>query len=407
MTNALFTATTYYPSIGGAQLHWFKINQILSQRGHNISAFSQWQDTKINWLIDSTILTPKLDEKNEVNGIRIYNKAPSNLERLKMSFFLPTYYLFPEFSVPPIGRIFTNIIDKIDEEFDFVHNIRIGREHLSWASYYLAKKKRVPFFITPNYSPRMQTGLGQFTLRNLFKLLRNADGVFVFTDEEKEEMQRIGVDENKVCVIGIGPLLNETSNREKFLNDYQIDGPVILFLGQKQPYKGFDTLLKSSKIVWEQHPNTHFVFIGPHLGKSKEILSMMQDKRIIDIAGVKPFDELKSSALAAATVFALPSRQEGIGGVYIEAWSYEKPVIACNIPFVREVISHGVDGFLVEQTPEEVSKKILWLLDNPDKANEMGRKGYEKVQKKYNWETIVDKIETFYNQKIHVNKVLK
>jgi len=402
--NIFFTSTAYYPSIGGAQLHWYMINQILTNNGHGLKVYSQWKDNRDKWLLGTTIFSPKEKSTYHLNSIEVNNYPPNLSQRAGMLPFLPVYYLIPEISVPIISHVFEKIMAPFSQDVDLIHNIRIGREHLSWASFKLARKNKIPFFITPNYSPRMQTTLGKFVLRHFFSLLRDSDGVFVFTEEEKREMVKIGVPEENVCVVGIGPLLSDTWNAEQFKKDYKIDGPMVLFLGQKLPYKGFDALLEASRIVWEKHPNTYFAFIGPHYNKSKDILSNINDKRIIDISGIKPFDELKASALAAASIFALPSRQEGIGGVYIEAWSMAKPVIACNIPFVREVIDNGVDGFLVEQNSEHIAQKIIWFLEHPEEADKMGKAGQKKVEEKYNWLKIVEKIEKFYTSKLNKTK---
>ena len=42
----LQTSTAYYPSVGGAQLHWYRIAKILKERGHSLSAVSQWNDQR-------------------------------------------------------------------------------------------------------------------------------------------------------------------------------------------------------------------------------------------------------------------------------------------------------------------------------------------------------------------------
>jgi glycosyltransferase involved in cell wall biosynthesis len=105
---------------------------------------------------------------------------------------------------------------------------------------------------------------------------------------------------------------------------------------------------------------------------------------------------LKASALAAADVFALPSRQEGIGGVYIEAWAMRKPVIACRIPFLT--IEDGVDGFMVAPDSSSVADRILWLLNHPEEARAMGERGHAKVQRDYDWEKIVDRVEAAYQR---------
>jgi len=169
---------------------------------------------------------------------------------------------------------------------------------------------------------------------------------------------------------------------------------MVLFLGQKLPYKGFDTLLAAAPSVWTKYPSTSSVFIGPHYDSSRRQILSLGDDRIVDIPRVDAMDPMKAAALAAADVFALPSRQEGIGGVYIEAWAMKKPVIACRIPYL--VIEDGVDGFLIAQDAKAVAEKIIWLLDHPAEAQAMGERGFAKVQREYEWKTIADKIETFY-----------
>ena len=50
-----------------------------------------------------------------------------------------------------------------------------------------------------------------------------------------------------------------------------------------------------------------------------------------------------------ATIFALPSRYEGLGCVYLEAMSAGRPVIACLGQGIEEVIEPGVNGCLIER----------------------------------------------------------
>jgi glycosyltransferase involved in cell wall biosynthesis len=211
-------------------------------------------------------------------------------------------------------------------------------------------------------------------------------------------MLRLGVRRERICEIGVGPLLADRFDPSEFKRQYAISEKMVLFLGQKLPYKGFDVLLAAAPRVWAKHPATSFVFVGPHYNSSKQQILGAGDHRIVDIPGVAPFDPLKASALAAADVMALPSSQEGIGGVYIEAWAMKKPVIACRIPYL--VIEDGVDGFLVPQEAGAVADKIIWLLDHPQEARAMGESGFIKVQRDYNWNTIADRIDRFYRQRM-------
>jgi glycosyltransferase involved in cell wall biosynthesis len=392
------TATAYYPSIGGAQLHWFTIARLLRERGHSLCAIGQWTDQRNRYLLDSTILAPWGDDSYEVDGIRVHRFQPSALARLWMAPLLPLCFVIPEVAYPIISAYFARRFQQIPGDCDVVHNIRIGREHLSWASLALARKRKARFFITPNYSPRMQTFGGRIVMRNFFRLLRMADGVFVFTKAEQQEMLRLGIPAERVCQIGVGPLLAPQYDAQAFKKRFQIRRNMVLFLGQKLSYKGFDTLLDAAPIVWTQHPETSFVFMGPHYDSSQITIQRLADNRVVDIPRVDAMDPLKASALAATDVFALPSRQEGIGGVYIEAWAMGKPVIACKIPFLT--VEHGSDGFLVPQEPRAVAERIIWLLDHPVEARSMGARGRARVDREYNWPAIADRIESFYHTRL-------
>jgi len=173
---------------------------------------------------------------------------------------------------------------------------------------------------------------------------------------------------------------------------------MVLFLGQKLEYKGFDTLIESTQQVWEKHPDTSFVFIGPHYPGTQELFDKIDDPRIVDIPRIDAFDPIKVAALSSANVFALPSRQEGIGGVYIEAWAMKKPVISCKIPFLT--IRDGVDGIMIEQDSNVLAEKITWFLDHPEEAQKMGMAGYKRVQSEYSWEKIVTDVEDFFKKLI-------
>jgi glycosyltransferase involved in cell wall biosynthesis len=62
-----------------------------------------------------------------------------------------------------------------------------------------------------------------------------------------------------------------------------------------------------------------------------------------------------------------------------------RPVVASNHGQMSDIINDGENGLLCENKPEEILAKLLFLRDNPQKAHEIARKGWELVQREYNW----------------------
>ena len=92
----------------------------------------------------------------------------------------------------------------------------------------------------------------------------------------------------------------------------------------------------------------------------------------------------------------MPSLHETFGIGYLEAWLHERPVVGGDIPPLREVIAHGVDGFCVRQRADDVASAIQRLLDDPALRSAMGRAGAAKLREKWDWDRVIDRVEEAY-----------
>jgi starch synthase len=394
--NLLYTLTTYPPSTGGAQIHQHQLARNLKNR-HNIRVVSYWDDNRTDWLMGTTLRAPSRTKDYTIDGIHVHCLGLRWYEKIFMAPIAAVYYPLMLMGHPPVSPIAV-VIEKhlrpYAETANLVHNVRIGREGLSYASYKVARQRDIPFVLTPVHHPRWK---GR-RYRAYHKLYTLADAVLALTHAEKETLVQLGAAEERVHVIGHGPVLETTAAPERFLKKHNIDGPMVLFLGQHYPYKGYIELLAAAKIVWEKTPGTHFVFIGPAVGESEKVFKEISDKRIHRL-GLTGLQE-KTDALAACSLLCVPSTQESFGGVYAEAWCFKKPVIGCNIPAVAEVITDEIDGYLVAREPGEIAEKIIFLLENENAARQMGTSGKKKVEEKYTWPRIAERVERVYNQLI-------
>ena len=78
-------------------------------------------------------------------------------------------------------------------------------------------------------------------------------------------------------------------------------------------------------------------------------------------------------------MFAMPSRGEGFGLVYIEAMRHGLPVIASRQDAGQEINIDGETGFNIDLgSVTELPDRIIYLLENPDLAQAMGLAGYKR-----------------------------
>ncbi len=385
----LYTLTTYPPAIGGAQLHQHLLAQQLHST-HNIQVLSHWNNNRTDWLLGTTIKAPSQSQDYEIDNIPVHRIGISWEDKIKLSAYIPLYYPLMGFALPKIAHILETYLHPHAKDKDLIHNVRIGREGLSYASHNIAKKLNIPFIFTPVHHPRW---VG-WRYREYIKLYQLADAVITLTDTEKQTLIGLGVKEDKIHTTGHGPILAPHANPDSFKQHYKLDEPIILFLGQHYSYKGYQQLLQATAAVWKKFPNAQFVFIGPPVGNSEKIFSEYNDTRIHRLGSVDL--QTKTDALAACTLLCVPSSQESFGGVYTEAWSFAKPVIGCPIPAVAEVISDGVEGYLVDQDSRAISDTICNLLEDTTLAETMGKAGREKVQQRFTWEGLAAKTEAIY-----------
>jgi glycosyltransferase involved in cell wall biosynthesis len=95
----------------------------------------------------------------------------------------------------------------------------------------------------------------------------------------------------------------------------------------------------------------------------------------------------KADAIAGCDIFCLPSAHESFGIVYVDAWSYSKPVVCGTAPACREFISDGQTGLWANQVPEKLAEKLITLLQNQALRETMGAAGKRQQVQHFNEDT--------------------
>jgi glycosyltransferase involved in cell wall biosynthesis len=180
--------------------------------------------------------------------------------------------------------------------------------------------------------------------------------------------------------------------------------PVVGTVGWLLPIKGPIYLLRAMAEVWQNHPDIHLVYVGK--GDLEEDV-----KREASRTGVS--DKVKflgwrddiPEIMQILDVFVLPSLNEGMGRVLLEAMASGKPIVASNVGGIPDLVKDGQNGFLVR--PGDVnglSLAIKKLIEDKELRVKMGAKGRTMAQS-YGVEEMIRKIDDLYTA-LYQEKVL-
>jgi glycosyltransferase involved in cell wall biosynthesis len=95
-------------------------------------------------------------------------------------------------------------------------------------------------------------------------------------------------------------------------------------------------------------------------------------------------------------IFVLPSLNEGMGRVLVEAMAAGKPVVASNVGGIADLVQNDINGLLVPPGDEKaLAASIKQLINNPEQAKLMGQRGKELCNQ-FSVEAMVEKIDALY-----------
>jgi N-acetyl-alpha-D-glucosaminyl L-malate synthase BshA len=172
---------------------------------------------------------------------------------------------------------------------------------------------------------------------------------------------------------------------------------IVMHISNFRPVKRVTDVVRAFKKISDRIP-ARLIMVG----EGPERLSAVGVARQLGIAGkvryLGNYENIERLLPCADVVFQ-PSEHESFGLVPLEAMACQVPVIGTDSGGVREVVEHGVTGFLCEVGDiDTMAARAIELLTNEGAAREMGRKGRQRATEYFGRDTIVDQYEDLYRE---------
>ncbi|MBI5025649.1 MAG: glycosyltransferase family 4 protein [Nitrospirae bacterium] len=179
--------------------------------------------------------------------------------------------------------------------------------------------------------------------------------------------------------------------------------PLVGMVGRLAPQKAPQIFTLAAMKILNKYPNVQFALVGdgPLQG---EIRSMINNDHRIKLFGNR--DDVPE-ILHTLDIFALPSLWEGLPRSIVEAMICSLPIVATPAVGTLEVIEHNVTGLLVPYNdPDALADSIVYLLNNPSIACQLGENARERVIPKFSLELMIKKMEELYDWLVQKKRVI-
>ncbi len=179
-------------------------------------------------------------------------------------------------------------------------------------------------------------------------------------------------------------------------------GQVVLSVGNLIPIKGHELLIRAASSLASEYPALALEIIGDGTERSRlgDLARQLGIGERVRFLGRQSRHQV-AAAMRRCTVFALPSRYEGLGCVYLEAMSVGKPVIGCRGQGIAEVIRHGSNGFLVGPDNEkELGLALAMLLGDERRRRNLGAAARDTILERFTLAQQADGLVRIYREAV-------
>ncbi|MEE9218117.1 MAG: glycosyltransferase [Acidobacteriota bacterium] len=203
----------------------------------------------------------------------------------------------------------------------------------------------------------------------------------------RARLTRHGIAPSRIAVIhdGIDPAAPRPEAARELARELDIErwSPRIGHIGHLESHKGQRFLLEAFARLAPRYPRAGLVIVGdgPLRHELEAQVRRLGVQQRVRFAGLR---QEVAPAIELFDLLVMPSIQEGLGSIILDALALRKPVCASAAGGIPEIIRDGENGVLVSpQDPEALAQGIRRLLDDPDAARRMAEAGPPTVRERF------------------------
>jgi N-acetyl-alpha-D-glucosaminyl L-malate synthase BshA len=364
---------TCYPTYGGSGVVATELGMELAARGHEVHFISYATPTRLNAASERIFF-----HEVETTSYPLFDHPP--------------YTLSLAVKMAEVGESVS--LDLLHVHYAIPHSVSALLARM------MAAPRRLPFITTLHGTDITLVGNDRSYLPITRFSIEQSDGVTAISNylrdrtiKEFDVRRPIEVIRNFVNC-DLYHRCEDQSRRSEWAPNGE---PILMHLSNFRPVKRVTDAIEIFALV-RAKMSAKLVLIGdgPDHGAAEHLVRQKKLGRDVFFVGKQSSIQ---DYLGLADLFLLPSDLESFGLAALEAMACEVPVIATNVGGVPEVVTHGVDGYLV--APRDVSAAANYaieILSRADRGREMGQAARANARKKFCSNDIIPLYEAFYQK---------
>jgi L-malate glycosyltransferase len=362
---------TCYPTYGGSGVVATELGLELAARGHEIHFISYAMPIRLN----------SISERIHFHEVEVTS--------------------YPLFDHPPYTLALATKMLEVAEQasLDLMHvHYAIPHSVSALLARLMAQPKRLPFITTLHGTDITLVGNDRSYLPITRFSIEQSDGVTSISNYLRERTIREFEIKRPIEVIpnfvncDLYKRCDDQSARKQWAKNGE---PILMHLSNFRPVKRITDVVEIFALVREKMP-AKLVLIGdgPDRGAAEYMVRKKHLSQHVFFLGKQDAVQQK---LGLADLFLLPSDEESFGLAALEAMACEVPVVASNVGGLPEVVTHGVDGYLMApRDVNEGAKYALEILGSPDRGRAMGQRARTNARSKYCANDVIPQYENYY-----------